>query len=171
MKTIIVEVIILVIFIIPTIYAFCIGAPILFTPKISIRKTLEYCKIKKGGVFYDLGSGTGRNLIIASREFGLKSVGFELSPILFLISKINLFLHRVEADVWIKNFYHSDLSEADIIFCFLSSKAMKKLSSKFEKELKSGTKIISYSFPISNWNPIKIINTNNPGKIFIYEKN
>ena len=129
-----------------------------------------YCKVEKGKIFYDLGSGTGRELIVASKEFKLNSMGFELSPILFLISKLNLFLNQTKSRVLMKNFYKADLSGADIIFCFLTSKTMKKLSPKFKKELKNGTKIISYCFKIPNWEPVKIINTDNPGKVFIYEK-
>ena len=168
-KTLSLEIFFLVIFIIPTAYAFWIGAPILLTPKESIRKAFQYCQIEKGKVFYDLGSGTGRSLAIASGEFGLDATGFELSPILFLISKINLFFNGAKAKVKIKNFYQVDLGEADVVFCFLTPEVMKKLTPKFEKELKIGAKIVSYAFRISQWEPVKIINTDNPGKIFIYE--
>lgn len=159
----------IVVFVFPTIYAFWIGAPILLTPKESIRKAFYYCQIGKGKIFYDLGSGTGRSLAIASKEFGLDATGFELSPILFVISKINLFLSGTKAKIKIKNFYQADLKDADIVFCFLTPEVMKKLAPKFEKELKNGAKIVSYAFKISQWEPIKIINTDNPGKIFIYE--
>ncbi len=170
MTILIIEILIFIFLILPTIYAFNIGAPIIVTPKSSLREALKYCKVKKGDTFYDLGSGTGRSLILAQKEFGMKALGFELSPILFLISKVNLFLNRQKIKIKIRNFYNSDLSKANLIFCFLTSKAMEKLVPKFEKELKKGTKIISYSFKLMNWNPIKIIHTDNPGKIYIYEK-
>ena len=163
------EIFFLVVFVFPTAYAFWIGAPILLTPKESIRRAFRYCQIEKGKIFYDLGSGTGRSLIIASKEFGLNATGFELSPILFIISKINLFFSGAKAKVKIKNFYQVDLGEADVVFCFLTPEVMKKLTPKFEKELKIGAKIVSYAFRISQWEPVKIINTDNPGKIFIYE--
>ncbi|MFA7319649.1 MAG: 50S ribosomal protein L11 methyltransferase [Parcubacteria group bacterium] len=156
--------------VVPTVYAFHVGAPILFTPKSSIRQALEFCEVKKGRKFYDLGCGTGRNVIVAAKEFNLDSVGLELSPILFLISRMNLSLSRVPAEIRLKNMYKVDLSQADVVCCFLTPKAMRKLAPKFERELKSGAKIISYCFRLPDWEPLKIIDTDNPGKIFIYEK-
>ena len=156
--------------VIPTIYAFYIGAPILLVPKSSIRRAMKACDAKKNQKFYDLGCGTGRTILIAAKEFSLKPVGFELSPIMFLITKINLFLTGTVASVRLKNVYNADLADADIVFCFLTPKAMQKLAPKFANELKSGTKIISYCFSLPDWQPIKIIDTNNPGKVFIYEK-
>jgi hypothetical protein len=70
----------------------------------------------------------------------------------------------------VKNFYNQDLSKADIFFCFLTPKAMLKLSAKFESELKPGTRIISYAFSIPGWSPEKIIFNNMPGKIYCYIK-
>jgi len=163
-------VVIVAVLVLPTLYAFHIGAPILCTPKSSIKRALEACGAVKGQKFYELGCGTGRNIIVASNEFGLNTIGLELSPILFLISKINLFLRNTTADVRMKNLYKTDLVAAEIVFCFLTPKAMAKLAPKFARELKSGTKIISYCFSLPGWQPKKIINTNNPGKIFIYEK-
>lgn len=156
--------------VVPTIYAFYIGAPILFTPKSSIRQALEFCKVEKGRKFYDLGCGTGRNIKIAAREFGLDAIGLELSPILFLIAETDLILTGTTASVRMENIYKADLRQADVVFCFLTPKAMVKLAPKFERELKAGAKIISYCFRLPDWEPLKIIDTDNPGKIFIYEK-
>ncbi len=156
--------------VIPTMYAFYVGAPILFTPKSSMRRALEFCQVAKGGSFYELGCGTGRNVVVAAKEFDLNPVGFELSPILFLITKVNLFLSRIDADIRLENIYKADLTKVDIVFCFLTPKAMRKLAPKFVSELKSGTKIISYCFSLPGWEPIGTIDTDNPGKVFIYKK-
>lgn len=155
---------------VPTVYAFYIGAPILLVPKDSIRQALKFCQVKKGQTFYDLGSGTGRSVILADKEFELVSVGLELSPILVLFSKANLLLHKSSAEIRMENFYKADLSQSNIVFCFLLPQPMKKLIPKFLSELKKGTKIISYCFKIPGWEPIKIIDTDNPGKVFIYER-
>lgn len=161
---------IVLVLVVPTIYAFYIGAPILFTPKSSIRQALEFCKVEKGQKFYDLGCGTGRNIKVAAKEFGLDATGLELSPILFLITEISLYLTGTAASVRMENIYKADLTSADVVFCFLTPKAMAKLAPKFERELKDGAKIVSYCFSLLGWLPLKIINTDNPGKIFIYEK-
>lgn len=56
------------IIIIPTIRGFVIGAPILFSPKKAIEEALREVGAKEGEKFYDLGSGTGRTMIIAAKK-------------------------------------------------------------------------------------------------------
>lgn len=162
--------ILIIIFILFThIYAGIITAPFVFTPKNYIRKALEICQLKKGEKIYDLGSGDGRVLIIAAKEFNAEAVGFELSYFLYFISKINIFLHRLSkrAKVRWSNFYEEDLSLADVIFCWLTPKAFPKLANKFNQELKIGTRIITYSSPLGFWQPEREVEFQSEGiKIF-----
>jgi SAM-dependent methyltransferase len=152
----------------PTIYAGIIGAPLLCSPKNAIRKMLSELEIKEGQKLYDLGCGSGRILMIADKEFGLKTVGYELSPAIYWFARINLFFNKAErSKVFKLNAYGQNLSDADIVFCFLSVRAMKRLKEKFLRELRPGTKIISYAFAIKGWEPEKVI-TGFPGKVYLY---
>lgn len=152
-----------------TFYSFFIGAPYFKTPKKAIRELLAAAQIKPGQKFYDLGAGDGKVLIIAEKEFAALAIGFELAPIVYVMARLNLFFHGVKhARLYCRNFYKQNLSEADIVFCFLSLHAMAKLEPKFEQELKTGTKVISYSFSIHGWQPKKVIE-GYPGKVFLYE--
>ncbi|MFA5961293.1 MAG: 50S ribosomal protein L11 methyltransferase [Parcubacteria group bacterium] len=162
----------LIILIVPlTLYGFIIGAPIFFSPKKGIGEILAECHVKPGEKFYDLGAGNGRAMILAAKKFNLDVYGFELSPLLVLIAKLNLLLCGVKkSTIYLKNLYNEDLSNADIIFCFLTPKAMERLRPKFEKELRPGTRIISYAFPLKDWQPKKIIRNGYPGNMYLYEK-
>ena len=148
-------------------------SPFMPTPKRMIRKALKIAGLKPGEKFYDLGSGDGRALIIAEKEFKAFSTGIEYSRPLFIFSKINLFLHRIKnAVVLRKDFLKTDLSKADVIFCFLNPKAFVKLEQKFKKEVKPGTRIITYSSPLGFWEPSSIIQPlPKRGKIYLYIKN
>jgi SAM-dependent methyltransferase len=151
-------------------YSFLIGAPYLWTPKKALKEILEIIKIKPGDVFYDLGAGGGTALILAEKKFKARAIGFELSPIINLFAKLHLLLRRAgSSKVYLKNFYKQDLSDANVIFCFLTVGAMEKLKPKFERELRRGTKIISYCFSIHGWNAKKIIRDKFPGNIYFYE--
>jgi len=88
-------IIIIVICSVLSIYAFLIGAPIVFSPKKALRQALKYIDLEPGMKFYDLGAGTGRAMIIARKEFGYQVAGYELSPPLFVLAKINLFFHGI----------------------------------------------------------------------------
>lgn len=152
-----------------SVYSFWIGAPIVFSPKRALRQALAYINLPNGSQFYDLGAGTGRAMIIARKEFNLQTTGFELSPPVFVLAKINLLLHGIKNKLYMKNFYLQNLNDADIVFCFLTPPAMEKLRPKFEKELKKGAIVISYAFDIKRWEAKKIIFDGCPGKTFIYE--
>lgn len=97
-------------------------------------------------------------------------MGFELSPIFYLITLLNLKLHSVkDYRLYYKNFFNANLRKADIIFCFLMPKTMEKLKDKFIKELKSGTKIISYAFEIKDWKPYAVIKKYKKLPIYFYQ--
>ncbi len=138
-----------------TIYAAIIAAPFVATPKEHIRKAFQICNLKPGEKFYDLGSGNGRALIMASQEFGAQAQGLELSYPLYLISRINILLHGLSKQTKVKwsNFFNEDLSRADVIFCWLTPKAFQKLNQKFNQELKTGARVITFSSALGFWQP------------------
>lgn len=54
-----------------------------------------------------------------------------------------------------RNILSVNVSDADCIFLYLIPHMMKKLEEKFEKELKPGTKIVSYAFSLPHKTPVK----------------
>lgn len=154
-----------------TVYAGFMAAPFVPTPKKVIRRALEEIKLDKNELLYDLGSGNGRVIIMASKEFGVRSVGFELSFHHYLISKLNIFLNgciRKATARW-KNFLNEDLSEANVIFIWLTPKGNRKLEEKLNKELKPGTRVAVFSSPLNFWRPYKILENEGSGKLFFYK--
>ena len=132
---------------ISTLFSLCGGIHYVDSGENILRSAFKIAGLKKGEIFYELGSGIGSGLVIASREFGAKAVGIEISPFHFLISKA-----RTISDKNIKvirsNFYKIDLSKADKIYCYLTPNVLKKLLPKFERELKKETIVIVNSFKI-----------------------
>ena len=121
------------------------------TSKKVARAQCRLAKIKKGDLIYDLGSGDGTALMIAAKEFGAKGIGLEIDLIRFYISKLLLRLYGVSKEVKVKrkNFFEENLKNADIIFVYLVPKTLDRLIPKFKKELKKGTKILSYRYEIN----------------------
>jgi cyclopropane fatty-acyl-phospholipid synthase-like methyltransferase len=155
-----------------TLYAAIFYAPFAATPKNTIREALRITELKKGEIFYDLGSGNGQSLIIASKEFGAKAFGFELSFQHYLISNINIIIHRCSKMVSIfwKDFQKVNISDANVIFVWLTPKAFPKLQEKMKRELRKGTRVIAYSSPIKFWNPDKVVilPTSSHPKLYLY---
>ena len=132
------------------------GGPFVPTPKRIIRKALKLAELKEGEILYDLGAGIGNVLIIGEKEFGAKVVGFEFSPILYFLAKLNLFFHQIKGKIYYQNFFEAKIKNADVIFLYLTPKILEKLKEKLKKELKPGTRIVCFSSPIPSWQPTKI---------------
>lgn len=161
--------IIILLVLLPTAMAGVIGAPLAVTNKKMLTLAIEKAGIGREDRFYDLGSGTGRVLIEVAKKTEAKVIGFELSPVYYLLGWLNLKIHRVKnCKLYLKNFYQANLSEADVVFCFLMPRALVKLKTKLKKELKPGAKVISYCFEIPGWQPAAIIKKDKQLPVYIY---
>ena len=144
------------------------GAPYYPTKKSVIRQALAEAGLKPGEIFYDLGAGTGKTLLIAEKEFGARATGFEISTIFFVIGKINLFIHASHATLIKKNLFDADFKNADVIFCFLAIRTMQRMEDKIKTGLKPGTRVIVYAFPLPTMTPMKTIAIHGQWKMFVY---
>ncbi|ABL87957.1 conserved hypothetical protein [Pyrobaculum islandicum DSM 4184] len=62
---------------------FMYDVPFVATPEVVVRRMLQLAKVQPGEVVYDLGSGDGRVVIIAAKEFGARAVGVEIRKDLY----------------------------------------------------------------------------------------
>lgn len=125
-------------------------APWWRTSQKTARAMCRLAKISKNDVVYDLGSGDGMALGVAVKEFGARGVGIEIDPLRAFISTLIIRILRVSDKTVIKrkNFFEEDLSQASVVFVYLVPKTLEKLRWKFLKELKSGTRLISFKYEI-----------------------
>lgn len=121
--------------------------------------------ITNNDVVYDLGCGDGEVLIQAAK-IGAKGVGIEIDISRAFIAKCRLLKNKLQNKVQIKrkNFFEEDLSQASVIIVYLVPKTLEKLLPKFRKELKKGTKIVSFRYKINL--PIKKEDKKN--KLYLY---
>ena len=131
------------------------------------REIVEKTNPKKDGVFFDLGSGTGRVVMESHIVFDFKkSIGVELLKGLhdkacevkdkfdkFVKPKILNQLKDRELQFVNANIFAVDLREADLIFMnhpFKDRELFEKLEEKFLKELKPQTKIVTTIRSLNN---------------------
>ncbi len=129
------------------------GLPPISSKTERIRRALELANPQAGETFYDLGSGHGRVLVMAAKEFGLYAVGVEAGPVQCVISQVNAIRNGVSSKVRIEagNFYKSNLKDADIVFAYLTSNYGNRLQEKLSRELKPGARVITVSFSLPGW--------------------
>lgn len=146
------------------------GGPFVPTPMPAVHKVLKAAGIKKGDKVYDIGAGDGRFIHFASKDYGAKSTGFELDPFVYFISKIRQQLWGWQGKMIRGNFLKHSIKDADIVLCYMLPNTLAKFQKKFDKELKKGTKVVSYAFHIGDWKPKKIIPKDGKvSKIFVYQ--
>jgi SAM-dependent methyltransferase len=114
---------------------------------------LSIAKVTPDDFVIDLGSGDGRTVITAAKR-GAHAIGIEYNPDMVALSRRNAEEEGVssraqfiEADL-----YEYDFSKATIITMFLLPEINLKLRPKL-LELKPGTRIVSNTFTMGEWDP------------------
>ena len=112
------------------------------------QKMLNLADIQPDEMVYDLGCGDGRIAVIAARKYQARVVGIELNPLLWLWCQlvITILGLRSRVKIVLGNFYKQDLSDADVVVCYLLPNTNKKLEYKLMRELCSGTRVVSNTF-------------------------
>jgi len=139
------------------------GVPFVPLSKKQLESLNRCVRLNPKDKVVDLGCGDGRVLRIFEKQ-GVKDLtGYEVNFLAYVLAKIKNKLVHSQSKIYFKNFRRINLSQYNVIFCYLLDYYLNSLKKKFDRELKPGTKIISHSFQIKNWRvPEKL------GKIFIY---
>jgi protein-L-isoaspartate O-methyltransferase len=135
-------------------------APYVASPLPVVRQMLLLADLRPSDTVYDLGSGDGRAVIMAAKDFGAKAVGVELREDLVkravnTISELGL---ENKVKIVQSNLFNVDLNGADVIFLYLTTSANEKIRPKLETELRKGARIVSHDYEILGWKPVKIDN-------------
>ena len=145
-----------------------LGAPWAPTRMNNVRKMLSMAEAKPGDVVYDLGSGDGRIITTAAKEFRARSVGIDVNPLWVLWTRLRmriLGLRGCVNVVW-GDFFRDDLGEADVVTLYLLQGTNDRLRHKLEKELKPGARVVSHYFTFQGWRPL---NADFKAQIYLYE--
>ncbi|MEK7479443.1 MAG: class I SAM-dependent methyltransferase [Patescibacteria group bacterium] len=155
--------------VLPLAYAGWVAAPYLGTKKKSARRMIREADVKDGEVAYDLGAGIGHFIVMAEREFGREVRGVEFVPLIWFLGILRLlWLHIPVSRLRIGDLYRQPLQGVDVIFCFLTPKAMTRLGPAFRAKCKPGARIFSYAFFIPGWEPARVVREEGEEPIFCY---
>ncbi|MFW9888001.1 MAG: SAM-dependent methyltransferase [Candidatus Thorarchaeota archaeon] len=144
-----------------------IGAPWVPIPRKKARTMLKLAEVGPQDIVYDIGSGDGRIVTMAAKEFGAKSVGIEMDPLRVLWSRLVIRrkgLTRM-SKILRENFFESNIEDATVVTVYQGVGVNKKLKEKFSGELKPGTRVVSYRFRFKGWTPVK---TNEEASSYLY---
>ena len=128
------------------------------TPYEIVRHMLVLAEVSPADIVYDLGCGDGRVLILAAKDFNAKkAVGYELRQDLCKISRKVIQELGLQDRITIANrdFRDADFSEASVVTLYLTTDVNQMLFLDLISNLRPGSRVVSYLFPISGWLPVK----------------
>jgi cyclopropane fatty-acyl-phospholipid synthase-like methyltransferase len=136
----------------------------------NIDRIIKFAGLRPGEKFYDLGSGDGRVLIAASKKKNARGVGVEIDPIKVWLSRYFIMTGKLSSKISIYrgNMFGFDVSEADVIYLYLTHQALDRLFPEILDRMKPSARIICYRFCIRNLEPTKV---NKEKNLFLYNLN
>lgn len=149
--------------VLPGLYALISGAPFLPSHNHRILAMLELSGLKKSDVVVDLGCGDGRILRHFAKKGAKKLLGYEFSLPTYVFAKIRCASSPVK--IVFADFWKKDLSDANVVICFLMDKAMQRFEREIWPKLKKGTRILSNDFVMKN---VKV--DKQERRVFLYVK-
>ena len=135
-------------------------APFVPSPNTVVEYMLKLADLKAGEVMFDLGSGDGRTVIMAAKTFGARGVGIELREDLAKKALATIHETGLEGRVTIVNsdMFNVNLTEADVVYLYLTTSANEKIRPKLDSDLKKGARVVSHDYEITGWRPEKVEN-------------
>jgi len=124
-----------------------------------VQAMLQLAGVTNKDVVYDLGSGDGRLVIAAARQYGARGVGIDIDPALIKQSAANAQAAGVASLVQFRNadLFEADIHEATVVTLYLWPSINLKLRPKLWQDLKIGTRVVSNSHDMGDWKPEKTI--------------
>lgn len=127
-------------------------------------------ELSPGQVIFDLGCGDGRLLAGAAGNYKAEAVGFEIALLPYIFAKLRGWLTPgVKYTVKYKSFWGIDLGGADVIFCFLMPHSLRRLEVKAKKEMRPGSKLVSYAFSFPQLEPSRVLRQEGIAPIYVYK--
>ncbi|WP_426749560.1 SAM-dependent methyltransferase [Myxococcus sp. Y35] len=134
--------------------------PYVPTPEEAVDGMLALAGVKPGDTVYDLGSGDGRIVISAVQKHGAKrGVGVDINPERITEANQNASQAGVKNKVEFRqgDLFDANISDASVVTLYLLPSVNERLKPKLLKELKPGTRIVSHSFDMGDWEPTKTV--------------
>src|SRR5688500_19049787 len=116
---------------------------------------LDMARVTPLDYVIDLGSGDGRNVIMAAKR-GARALGVEYNADMVELSRRNAAKEGVSGRARFVqgDMFEADISQATVLALFLLPDNLRRLTPKF-LSLRPGTRIVVNTYEIEGWTPVK----------------
>jgi len=131
-----------------------VPTPYLPSTSVAVDEMLRLANVGPRDLVADLGSGDGRMVISAARDYGARGLGIELDPKLVEESQANARQAGVEGRVTFRqgDVLLADYRDATVVTLYLLPNLVEKLKPRL-LEMKPGTRIVAHDYGFSDWKP------------------
>lgn len=131
--------------------------PYVPTPNEVVDGMLRLAEVGPNDVVYDLGCGDGRIVITAAQQYGARGVGIDIDPQRIKESRENARSAGVENRVKFieQDLFDAEFRDATVVMLYLLPDVNMRLRPKLLEQLEPGTRVVSHSFDMGDWEPAK----------------
>lgn len=135
------------------------------TDKKIARAACRLAKVTDKDVVYELGSGDGEFILTAAKIFkAKKAVGIEIDYSRYYVAQIKKRIRNIDNVKFIRSdFKKVKLTDATIVYFYLVPAVIMRIIPQLKKDLKPGTKIVSYHYMV----PLQL--EKKSGKLYLYK--
>jgi SAM-dependent methyltransferase len=132
-------------------------------------RMLQMARVAPSDKLYDLGSGDGKIPIAAAKHFGATAVGVEYDSNLVKHARCLAAADGVQARVTFVegDIFETDFSDATVVTLYLLPELNLRLRPTL-LAMKPGTRVVSYSFTMADWEPDDHIDSFGDGSAYFW---
>lgn len=140
--------------------------PYVQTPANVVKAMLETAKVGPKDFVIDLGSGDGRMVITAAKQYGARGFGVDHDARLVRLANANAAKAGVSdrAAFYARDLYKTDVQRATVMSIYLLPEVNLMVRPKLLRELRPGTRIVSHDYDMGEWKPDAAFSLDAPGK-------
>jgi len=127
--------------------------PWVATPPEVVQAMLTLADVEPGDVVYDLGSGDGRVVLAAARDFGARAVGIEIDSELVGRARARVDGAGLADRVEIRrgDLFATDLRPASVVTLYLLPTVNLELRPALLRGLSAGSRVVSHRWDMGRW--------------------
>jgi Methyltransferase domain len=140
--------------------------PFVPTPQPVVEAMLKLAQVRPSDFVMDLGSGDGRIVITAARQYGAEGIGVEYDQT--LIDRAT----KAAAEAGVtdrvsfrkQDIFDTDLSQATVLALYLLPEVNISLRPRIFEQLRPGARVVSHDWDMGDWEPDAKMEVDAPGK-------
>ncbi len=146
------------------------AGPYVPTPWVIVGEIMKLARIGPDDFVVDLGSGDGRLVITAVKQYGARGgFGVDIEPALVDLANDTAKNEGIGDRVrfHVRDLFATPVDEASVVTLYLLPTSVPKVEPKLLAELPAGARVVSHDYPFPNWPHERTIKMDVPEKVSI----